>query len=350
MLPVRQAVPSSSTRTVYGPTTSSGYKPVHEEVTVWRKHVQKPPYNLVLPLSVGGSKVVGGSAVDPDSISIYDGELPSETLWRHAYNKAYSKLFEDINSSTSQLAATLAEARATADTINKRAQWLLSFTREKSRRRGWRHRAATGGSLFIEYRWVYEATAKDLFNAVDFLQNFQPKTFVRGNSTAKDGYFESRTLGPSDHPGRYTGRYDEVARVRIKTMCAVENPNLFWAQQMGLTNPAALAWELTKFSWLADWFGTLGEVLNSWDDHLGLRFESPCLVRHREMLTDRSTRWWDDGTRTYRSRSSAVKRWAIDRDPTIGFGPSLQFRQIKGPSLVRGSTAIALLTQLLGRK
>lgn len=349
MHPVTSANPSTRLRTRYGPKTQFGFWPVYEQVRLSRLTVQKPPFNVNTTLSVDVQKVLSGSDSRPGSyISIADGESPGTYLRKVAYNKAYQKLMEDVNSNQSQLAATLAEARKSAETVNNRAQWIWSFTNRKANRRNWRNKHRDLAALFIEYRWVYEATVNDIWSAVDFLQRFQPKVEIIGGGRAKDTWIKSQ---PYPNPPYYKivdyNRYDESARCKITSLCQISNPNLFFAQQMGLTNPAGLAWELTKFSWLADWFATLGEVLNSWDDRLGLEFVNPCLVDHREMT--RTNIISVGGPHGY-IRQSVVRHVAIDRDPTIGSGPYLIARQIKGPSLVRGATAIALLTQLLGRK
>lgn len=349
MHPVTSANPSTRLRMRYGPKTQLGFWPIHEQVHLSRLTVQKPPYNVNTTLSVNAVKVLSGSDSRPQAyISIDDGDYPGTYLRKVAYNKAYQKLMDDVNSDQSQLAATLAEAQKSAETVNNRAQWLWSFTNRKANRRNWRNKHRDLAALFIEYRWVYEATVNDIWSAVDFLQRFQPKVEVIGGGRARDSWI---TSNPAPYPPYYKivdyNRYEESARCKITSLCKISNPNLFFAQQMGLTNLPALAWELTKFSWLADWFGTLGEVLNSWDDRLGLEFVNPCLVDHREMVRTNiiSVRGPDGYT-----RQSVVRRVAIDRDPTIGPGPYLIARQIKGPSLVRGATAISLLTQLLGRK
>lgn len=371
--PIKSATPPYRTVTIKGPMTSLGFAPDWYYKSLTRLYIQAPPFNRQLPLSVVVDEVVSGYVSDPTTyVSISDGWPPDTSLWQHAYNRAYSGLQESVNDSSAQLGANLGELKKTADTVNNRVYWLFNETARLhhkmakklavwKRRKRWKYRryariarrnnvSPTVAGLFIEYRWVYEATAKDIYNAVDFMQNFSPTTQVKGQGKTN----QPRRTYQRAVNGQYTltdikdGM--QVDRVKLLSEVAVTNPNLFWAQQMGLTNPAAIAWELTKFSWLIDWFGTLGEVINSWDDKLGLEFSNPCMVIHREM----TTKWSYSNVRTVPTYHSilyraTVKRTTIERDSTLGPGPFLLLRQIKGPSLVRGATAIALLTQLLRR-
>lgn len=64
--------------------------------------------------------------------------------------------------------------------------------------------------------------------------------------------------GLTAHYFRYlTGTYN----LRCKIECEVTNPHSSALQQMGLTNPALLAWELIPFSFVFDWFISVGDYL-----------------------------------------------------------------------------------------
>lgn len=371
--PVKDANPVYKSVEVKGPMTSLGFAPTHYSKLTTLLKVQRPPFTKQLPLKVDLAIVMKGYTLDPTSyVSTTDGWVPDASLWRHAYNRAYNRLQESINSNSAQLGANLGELRKTAETVNNRLYWVFNesarlehrmrkkLARWKKRKR-WKYRryvqiakknrvSPTVAGMFIEYRWVYESTAKDIHSAVNFMQNFSPTVHVLGRdkATADRRLLKTTDDGPTASRRITTGK--QVDRVRLRSDCAITNPNLFWAQQMGLTNPAGIAYELMKFSWLIDWFVTLGEVINSWDDRLGLSFSNSCMVIHREMLTDRQDAYWTKNPyKIYSFRASTVKRVMLEREPSLGPGPFLLVRQIKGPSLVRGATAIALLLQLFRR-
>jgi hypothetical protein len=60
--------------------------------------------------------------------------------------------------------------------------------------------------------------------------------------------------------------------VYVRLDYKMDNPLLAQAANLGLTNPAALAWELVPFSFVADWFVPVGDYLNCLDAALGYSF------------------------------------------------------------------------------
>lgn len=58
-------------------------------------------------------------------------------------------------------------------------------------------------------------------------------------------------------------------RAQIRLDFAHTSPSLSTAQQLGLTNPAQLAWELVPFSFVVDWFIPVGDFFAQLDATLG---------------------------------------------------------------------------------
>lgn len=129
----------------------------------------------------------------------------------------------------------------------------------------------------------------------------------------------------------------------------VENPNLHRATTLGLTNPAAIAWELVPFSFVVDWFIPIGNFLNSWTDFLGLRFEDSYNTRYVKV---ENLRLYNGSgvppghpayKEIYRANSICMAR-AVQRE--LGtISPVIYPKQFKGFSVIRGATAISLLIQ-----
>lgn len=67
------------------------------------------------------------------------------------------------------------------------------------------------------------------------------------------------------------------------------------ANQLGIANPVAIAWELVPFSFVADWFVNVGDVLNSLCAFFGKRLiVGSETLRLRTQLTGRHTKtYWD---------------------------------------------------------
>lgn len=123
----------------------------------------------------------------------------------------------------------------------------------------------------------------------------------------------------------------------------VTNPNLLLASRLGLTNPASIAWELVPFSFVVDWFGTVGEFLASWTDFDGLEFIQPMTTIMWKSSVDDYQKYlmpWDPPV------SKTIERFELKRTTGIA-GPSILVRSYKPLSASRGLTAASLLVQTL---
>lgn len=57
----------------------------------------------------------------------------------------------------------------------------------------------------------------------------------------------------------------------------VENPGLYTAQRLGITNPAFLAWDRVPYSFVLDWMTNIGAFLQVLDTGMGLKYLSGTL-------------------------------------------------------------------------
>jgi hypothetical protein len=53
----------------------------------------------------------------------------------------------------------------------------------------------------------------------------------------------------------------QLKRCRVKIWCEISNPHLSQLQQLGVTNPALVVWELVPYSFVFDWFISVGDWL-----------------------------------------------------------------------------------------
>jgi hypothetical protein len=60
---------------------------------------------------------------------------------------------------------------------------------------------------------------------------------------------------------RYYAKQEKFCRVKL--WCEISNPHLSSLQQMGVTNPALVAWELVPYSFVFDWFISVGNYLQA---------------------------------------------------------------------------------------
>nr|QDH90923.1 MAG: hypothetical protein H1Rhizo26FD577_000003 [Leviviridae sp.] len=124
----------------------------------------------------------------------------------------------------------------------------------------------------------------------------------------------------------------------------VTNPNAFLANQLGVVNPLAVAWEAVPYSFVVDWFSNVGQVLSSMDTFCGCTLFSSYTTTSQDGTLDYFAA--SDNYPYNFSRSSYGKSFYVERQPSIS-GPSLEVKPFKGLSPTRAATAISLLLQKL---
>jgi hypothetical protein len=121
--------------------------------------------------------------------------------------------------------------------------------------------------------------------------------------------------------------------------------------QTGLLNPLNLGWELIPFSFVVDWFLTVGAYLNSLDATVGLDFEKGCKTTFQKVSSTRKT-WWTPkaGGVTNCTGLLSATRWGVYVSRTVlqDF-PAPSRPVLKNP--ISGThilNALALLTAVMG--
>lgn len=202
----------------------------------------------------------------------------------------------------------------------------------------WRRALSSPAGLWLELHFGWDPLVKDIHAAVVTLSKPHPSIYL----TAK-----SQRVPINSDTGLISGttRGTVVGSVRAKmgATVVVTNPNLFLASQLGLINPATVAWELVPFSFVLDWFGTVGQFLGQWTDFVGCSIEGPWYATRASITATYSTRenWFP-----YPGEKSVTQGVYFRRYTTLpGVTLGLKSRSFSGISLTRGATAISLLIQ-----
>jgi len=191
-------------------------------------------------------------------------------------------------------------------------------------------------NLWLEHHFGWSPLVQDMYDAVKVLASNPPARRITatasGTQEVKEGNFGSYSW---THRGVYS------VKVRLGAHVTISNSNLAFFNQMGLINPASVAWEVVPFSFLVDWFIPVGKFLESYTDMLGYDVVYAFTTTLRECTVD-STYNQDSGP-----QGGTVKAASMSRE--LGLPP---FRFVRPPfqgfSLARGATAVALVIQQFG--
>jgi len=357
------------TRNLYfpGAPTSSGFRPTEVEIhQTWYR--QKMPVDRPLTYDMSKyvvtSRLFGGNIRGTGYTVLTMAGNYHTTHATAAINRCYGKMVSAV-ADTSQWANNLWEANKTLKVATQRLEQFVTFARRLKKfdfagaARVFGHkkpprkvtRAQGFGKNWLEYHFMWEPAVKDIEAGL--------KSLTRDFSPVKVRVRDSHTNVWQDPPQiNGTQRYQAVgvdsSKVCMSAWIRIVNPNASLASELGLINLGSILWEAVPFSFVADWFANVGQVLSSATDFVGkqLSFATTTVyqTRDRNDISSGFQQYGQDppyGGPWYSNlgaRSIFVKR-------TLGItGPTLSMKPFKGFSVVRGSTAVALLLQFLPKK
>lgn len=234
-----------------------------------------------------------------------------------SYNKAYSKLYESMKNSSADLLALVAERRAAYGMVANRFTQILSVAEAANKGNVKRLAKALGttvsdvkrrhpkdsgflstpASTFLEVYWGWMPMLQDCVNALTYLGKPIPMISVSGSSGYMVDFAQQRT-SPAFLHQRSTGQW----RVKLGATLTVSSALQSELSRLGVSNPLAAMWEVTPYSWLVDWFTSVGDMIESLDDDLLCNVHESFVTRYckgteeimyRENLGAPSERGWD---------------------------------------------------------
>lgn len=133
-------------------------------------------------------------------------------------------------------------------------------------------------------------------------------------------------------------REHKSPRASARVYATVGNKDLYMLNQLGLINPASLAWDLLPYSFVVDWFYPIGRVLKYMTDRVGL--EDYMMLTTHESLSFNQWRQYDAYGHTRRTVYRRVIRPSIV--PPIGYSH-------RSLGVWHATTAAALIRQAFSR-
>lgn len=189
-------------------------------------------------------------------------------------------------------------------------------------------------SLRLEFSFGWAPLASDLYTLGN---EIMPPIFYADVSATVIGSQHEPTYSFG-----YTGGYKGTVKLTGKIGLQMSNPFTSSAAQLGLTNPAATAWELVPWSFAVDWILPIGDYLRqaSMLDGLDVRFSSLTVAQSGqgsiEYAYNSSTAWSSVNLTHYRRGPLPSPRLPRFMDSPFG-------------SLTRTFNQLALLGQMIGK-
>ena len=238
-------------------------------------------------------------------------------------------------------------AKAVGVAVGKRgkSRFQKAFSRDSAKALG-------SGWLQLQYGW--KPLLNDVYGACEHLANVgnQPVVITTKKSrkrTTPLRYYERTTAGDQTSVTFEQGERKTTVKYGV-TYYKPGLPSTDMAS-LGITNPLSVAWELTPWSFVVDWFYPVGAWIETFDATLGLTFHSG----YRTLF---STSWAESIKSTNGVYAGHDKDWfSMSRvehvrcyRTVLSDFPSPAIPRFKDPfSLQHMTNALALLSQTFGR-
>lgn len=193
-----------------------------------------------------------------------------------AYEKAYYKMFSQIDTFRTNLAEFIATRQQTVDMMTEKVQGLIKITRairrgnarELKRMFGKRPKSKDFANRFLEYSFGWVPLVSDVYMFANDLHEPPKETFeTRGRAITNVSEWDV-----------WSGSVDIVAKCRIKLQCRVKNHAQQFLRDYGVTDPALVAWEMMPYSFVVDWFYPVGSYLQHRSTFSGIEIVRTCVT------------------------------------------------------------------------
>lgn len=302
--------------------------------------------------------------------------------WHVLHEKCNAKLLEKVKDMKMDLSVAFGTRQQTVDfvaeTATKFARTLLSLKRGDL---GGARRALFGGAAtsraakrfkaqsdknwyqamsnqWLEMQYAWTPFLSDIYAGMDLWKTFprRPTKVVGQEEVVR----KKTVFSTGFHGGNINRKVTAEHKLRLReTMfCDLEDNAISSlttsASQIGLTNPALLAWDVLPFSFVVDWFLPLNGYLSSLDSMLGIQFKHTVVAtKYKAVILNEFF-----GNGLYNAHRSRVEGYASSRSLQKDFRRSISyvaprpiFPSFKNPiSASHAMTSLSLMIALFSNK
>lgn len=193
---------------------------------------------------------------------------------------------------------------------------------------------------WLEYSFGWKPLMSDIYGAAEEIHKSVHEGFPYYVRTTGSQRKSSSVMVPHAS-GSYLAQFDEKCELRAKARFTVRNSSVKTLVQLGLTNPAEIAWEVVPFSFVIDWFVPVGNFLSSLDALVGVQDLTVCRGY-------KTTSEWTVLTAGGKGFQRNITKVRLGNTSDLQL-PSLKPR-LPGNPFQKLSLAVALLTQIEGAR
>lgn len=192
------------------------------------------------------------------------------------------------------------------------------------------NRGQSVADQWLELSFGWMPAIADIYNILKVLES-TPGTRVSARGGFRPPLYNQISNGI---PSRISVRMSVEMRATVR----IESPYVYTLSQLGLLNPAEVVWELIPWSFLVDWFASVGAFLSNLSAFAGLRLEEASYT-YFGIGYDSTA---ETSPLTQPPRMS--KSWRVERVVGVPPVPPIGV-SVPRMSSMRTANAVALLTQ-----
>lgn len=216
-------------------------------------------------------------------------------------------------------------------------RWMKSYGKWEGARNDW-------SSLWLEINFGWSPLLADIKDACDVLASEPPTSKARGSSRAESSIDYSDIKKNWEHIESAVGTHRLFLYGDVKSF----NANQLVYSNLGLTNPALIAWDAVPFSFVVDWFIPISKWLKAYDPAFNVELVNTGRSVVIRSMGSRSIRAWDFQGALFRDEQSFSDCFEMTRQRYTPTVPSLGQRMLPlSGSLWQATTSVALVFQQL---